>query len=36
VFRIDRMQKVTLAGEAFRPRSRSLILQGLDDYYRLL
>ena len=36
VFRIDRMQKVTLAGETFRPRSRSLILQGLDDYYRLL
>lgn len=36
VFRIDRMQKVTISGETFRPRPRSLILQGLDDYYRLL
>ena len=32
----DRMQKVTISGETFRPRPRSLILQGLDDYYRLL
>jgi predicted DNA-binding transcriptional regulator YafY len=36
VFRIDRMQKVTISNETFRPRPRSLILQGLDDYYRLL
>ena len=36
VFRIDRMQKVTVAGGRFRPRARALILEGLDDYYRLL
>jgi predicted DNA-binding transcriptional regulator YafY len=36
VFRIDRMQRVTISGETFRPRAKSLILQGLEDYYRLL